>query len=129
LVKGKVEYNEGVIEIPIGRDARKRKSMSVGFSGRRKYAKTYYRTLKRSSTFSLLELEPFTGRTHQLRVHLEFLGHPILGDPKYGRNNRFHRLALHATYLGFRHPRTDKFVDFSCDFPPEFKEFLKENIP
>jgi len=128
LVKGKVEFNEGVIEIPIGRDPKKRKSMSAGFSEGTKYAKTYYRTLRRSSAFSLLELEPFTGRTHQLRVHLDFLGHPILGDPKYGSNNRFSRLALHAEYLGFKHPRSDKFIDFSCDSPPEFREFLKENI-
>ncbi|TRZ96378.1 RluA family pseudouridine synthase [bacterium] len=127
LVKGKVEFNEGVIEIPIGRDPKKRKSMSVGFSEGTKYAKTYYRTLRRTSVFSLLELEPFTGRTHQLRVHLNFLGHPILGDLKYGSNNRFSRLALHAEYLGFRHPRSDKFIDFSCDTPPEFREFLKKN--
>jgi len=121
LVKGKVEFNEGVIEIPIGRHPQKRKDMAAGFGHNSKYAKTYYRTIKRNDKCSLLELEPFTGRTHQLRVHLAFLGYPILGDIKYGRNNEFSRLALHAKYLGFLHPKTNKFVDFSCEVPKEFK--------
>ena len=124
LVKGKMEFNENVIEMPIGRHPFKRKSMSVGFGKKTKYARTYYRTLKRTSDFSLLELEPFTGRTHQLRVHLAFLGHPVLGDTKYGKNNKFSRLALHAQSIGFKHPRTGKFVEFSCDMPGEFREFL-----
>lgn len=120
LVEGKVEFDEDVIELPIGRHPRKRKSMSVGFGKKTRYAKTYYRTLKRTPNFSLLELEPFTGRTHQLRVHLAFLGHPILGDDKYGKHKEFSRLALHAKYLGFIHPGTGKFVEFSCAAPKEF---------
>jgi 23S rRNA pseudouridine1911/1915/1917 synthase len=124
LVEGKMEFDEGIIEVPIGRHPIKRKSMSAGFGKHTRYAKTYYHTLKRSKDFSLLELVPFTGRTHQLRVHLNFLGHPILGDTKYGKNNEFKRLALHAKYLGFVHPRTDKFLEFSLDTPKEFKEFI-----
>lgn len=124
LVKGKMEFDENIIDLPIGRHPYKRKNMSVGFGKKTKYAKTYYRTLKRTQDFSLLELEPFTGRTHQLRVHLAFLGHPILGDTKYGKNNEFSRLALHAKYIGFVHPRTGKFVEFSCEIPSEFSEFL-----
>jgi len=125
LVKGRMEFDENVIELPIGRHPRKRKNMSVGFGKKTKYARTYYYTLKRKEDFSLLELEPFTGRTHQLRVHLAFVGHPILGDSKYGKNNAFSRLALHAEVIGFIHPRTEKFVEFSSPSPPEFKDFLK----
>lgn len=126
LVKGKMEFDENIIELPIGRHPYKKKNMAVGFGKKSKYAKTYYRTLKRTKNFSLLELEPFTGRTHQLRVHLAFLGHPILGDTKYGKNNEFNRLALHAKYIGFAHPRTGKFVEFSCNIPAYFLEFLNK---
>lgn len=126
LVRGRMEFDENIIEAPIGRHPYKRKNMSVGFGERIRYAKTHYRTLKRRDDFSVLELTPFTGRTHQLRVHLAFLGHPILGDTKYGKDNKFSRLALHAKYLGFMHPRTGKFVEFVCDAPREFKQFLKE---
>lgn len=127
IVRGKMEFDENIIELPITRAPYKRKSMAVGFRQNSKYAKTYYRTLKRTKDFSLLELEPFTGRTHQLRVHLAFLGHPILGDTKYGKNSQFSRLALHAKYIGFMHPRTGKFVEFSCRIPSEFVGFLNKN--
>ncbi|MBP7215722.1 MAG: RluA family pseudouridine synthase [Candidatus Omnitrophica bacterium] len=126
LVKGSMEFDEQVIEAPIGRHPFKRKSMSVGFTAVSKYAKTHYRTLKRTKDYSVLELEPFTGRTHQLRVHLAFIGHPILGDAKYGKHNSFSRLALHAQYLGFMHPTTGAFVEFSCALPDEFKDYLKK---
>ncbi|MBN1913684.1 MAG: RluA family pseudouridine synthase, partial [Candidatus Omnitrophica bacterium] len=120
LVRGKVEFDENVIEMPIIRHPYKRKNMSVGFSEDAKYAKTYYRTLKRSEKYSFLEIEPFTGRTHQIRVHLAFIGHPVLGDSKYGKNNEFIRLALHAKYLGFLHPRSNEFLEFSSPVPAEF---------
>jgi 23S rRNA pseudouridine1911/1915/1917 synthase len=123
LVKGEVAFDENIIELPIGRHPYKRKNMSVGFGVKARYAKTYYRTLKRGKGFSLLELEPFTGRTHQLRVHLSFLGHPVLGDDKYGRNNDFIRLALHAYYIGLAHPISKKFIEFSTESPKEFAEF------
>ncbi|MFA6216316.1 MAG: RluA family pseudouridine synthase [Candidatus Omnitrophota bacterium] len=125
LVKGRMEFNESIIELPIGRHPDKRQNMSVNFGENTRFAKTYYRSLKRSKTFSYLELEPFTGRTHQLRVHLAYMGHPILGDKKYGQNNQFSRLALHARSLGFTHPVTGKFIEFSCDIPQEFKDFIK----
>lgn len=124
LVKGKVEFDEDIIEVPIGRHPYKRKNMSVGFGKNTKYAKTYYRTIKRQNNFSMLQLRPFTGRTHQLRVHLAFLGHPILGDAKYGKNNEFARLALHAQYIGFAHPATGKFMEFECSLPQEFTQLL-----
>ncbi len=125
LVKGEMEFNENIIEMPIGRNPYKRESMSVGFSKSTRYAKTYYRTLKRAFTWSLVELEPFTGRTHQLRVHLAFIGHPILGDSKYGKQNEFVRMALHACYLGFIHPASGKFMEFESPKPKEFTDFLK----
>ncbi|MBL7151518.1 MAG: RluA family pseudouridine synthase [Candidatus Omnitrophica bacterium] len=122
LVKGRVEFDENVIELPIGRHPVKRKDMAVGFGKKTKPALTKYRTLRRDSGFSLLELEPFTGRTHQLRVHLAFIGHPILGDDKYAKfNHGFSRMALHAKSLGFIHPRTKRFMEFSCELPEEFK--------
>ena len=125
LVKGKMEFDENIIELPIGRHPYKRKNMAVGFNSHTKYAKTHYHTLKRSDDSSLLELEPYTGRTHQLRVHLAHIGHPILGDTKYGKNNEFKRMALHAKYLGFLHPGTGKFIEFSSDAPAEFMKFIK----
>lgn len=120
LVKGKMEFDEDMIDLPIGRNSKNWKKMSVDFSKKGKYAKTYYRTLKRFPKASLIQLNPFTGRTHQLRVHMDFIGHPILGDSKYGRDNAFRRLALHANYIGFIHPTTSKFIEFSTPIPREF---------
>jgi len=125
VVKGRMEFDEGVIEVPIGRHPYKRKMMSVDFGKNAKYARTHYRTLKRSEDSSLLELELFTGRTHQVRVHLKFLGHPVLGDVKYGRADLFSRLALHAKSLGFIHPRTGKYLELNSDTPPEFLKPFK----
>jgi len=127
LVKGNVQFDEQVIEVPIGRHPYKRKNMSAGFGKMTRYAKTYYRTLKRTAKYSLLELRPFTGRTHQLRVHLAFVGYPILGDRKYGKGQGLSRLALHAKTIGFIHPRTEKLLEFSSDTPKEFEELLKKS--
>lgn len=123
IVKGRMEFDENIIEAPIARHALRRENMAVSFLEKARYAKTYYRTRKRIGDFSLLELEPFTGRTHQLRVHLAFIGHPILGDKKYGKNNEFTRLALHAQSLGFIHPSTGKFVEFNSPLPQELRGF------
>lgn len=126
LVKGEVRFDEDVIEMPIGRHPYRRKDMACGVGENLRYAKTHYRTLLRKNGFSLLELEPFTGRTHQLRVHLAFLGHPILGDKKYGQKDTFYRLALHSRILGFVHPRLKKYKEFFTSLPLEFEEFLKK---
>ena len=128
IVSGRVEFDEDVIEAPIGRHPLKRKNMAVSFTQNTKYAKTSYKTLKRSQDFSLLELAPFTGRTHQLRVHLAYLGHAILGDPKYGKKDNFSRLALHAQEIGFIHPSTGKLMHFTSKIPLEFQEFIKKNF-
>ena len=127
IVSGRVEFDEDVIEAPIGRHPTKRQNMAVSYLKNTRYAKTFYKTLKRGKNFSLLELKPFTGRTHQLRVHLAFLGHPILGDIKYGKDNSFGRMALHAQEIGFIHPATEKFVHFTSLLPSEFENFLKQN--
>lgn len=126
LVRGKLEFDENTIELPIGRHPYRRKNMAVSFNSNTKYAKTIYRTVKRMGDATLVELEPFTGRTHQLRVHLSHIGHPILGDTKYGRNNEFARMALHAKTLGFVHPATGEFMEFTCDMPLEFKKFINK---
>jgi len=128
IVSGRLEFDENIIEAPIARNPLKRKNMAVSFTQNSKYAKTHYRTLKRSKDFSLLELRPFTGRTHQLRVHLAFIGHPILGDAKYGKGNFFPRLALHAQEIGFIHPSTNKPVHFTSKIPAEFQDFIKQNL-
>ena len=128
IVSGRVEFDEDVIEAPIGRHPLKRKNMAVSFTQNTKYAKTSYKTLKRSQDFSLLELAPFTGRTHQLRVHLAYLGHPILGDTKYGKRDNFSRLALHAQEIGFIHPTTNKLMHFTSKMPSEFRDFVKKNL-
>ena len=127
LVSGRVEFDEDVIEAPIGRHPTKRQNMAVSYLENTRYAKTLYRTLKRGKDFSLVELKPFTGRTHQLRVHLAFLGHPILGDLKYGKDNALGRMALHAQEIGFVHPTTGKFLHFTSIMPKEFEVFLKQN--
>lgn len=127
LVKGEVEFDENLIDIPIGRHPTKRKSMSARYGQDTKYAQTYYRVLKRFKNFTFLELKPHTGRTHQLRVHLAFLGHPILGDKMYGTQNDFSRLALHAFSIGFIHPSTAQFVEFYSPVPQPFEEFMKRS--
>ena len=124
LVKGRTEYDEQIIEVPIGRHPIRREQMAVSYKDSARYAKTRYRTIMRFDDSSLLELEPFTGRTHQLRVHLAFCGHPILGDVKYGQNTTFPRMALHAKVLGFEHPRTHKHVEFDSKLPTEFSDYI-----
>ena len=125
IVEGETEFDHGIIDIPVKRDKYNFKKMSVGFSKDAKFAKTSYKTIKRQNGFSLLELEPYTGRTHQLRVHLLYLGHPILGDKKYANMKGFPRLFLHAKTLGLIHPVKNKFIEFESELPEEFTLFLK----
>lgn len=124
VVKGKVEFDEGVIDIPIMRHTRDRKKMSVGFTESAKEAKTFYKVIKRTGDYSILELTPYTGRTHQLRVHLAYLGYPILGDKKYAKSKDNCRLMLHAKLLGFIHPATKEEVEFSTKLPEEFIKLM-----
>lgn len=121
LVEGKIEFDEGIIDAPIKRHVMDRKKMVVSFSEEAKGAHTVYKVLKRFPNYTAVALFPQTGRTHQLRVHLSFLGHPIWGDRTYGRVENFTRLALHAMVLGFTHPSSGKFMKFSSPLPPEMK--------
>ena len=125
VVEGVVQFDEGIIDLPISRHPKLREKMSVSFVKSRK-AKTIYKTIKRFKNFSLLELLPQTGRTHQLRVHLAYMGHPILGDRKYGKGHLCNRLALHAKAIGFYHPGTGKYMEFSSELPKEIEGIIED---
>lgn len=124
IVKGIIECDEGVVDVPIVRHAThfdKKAVAREGETGRK--AKTFYRVVKRLGTVAtIVALFPKTGRTHQLRVHMRHLGHPILGDGKYGDVKSFPRLALHAKSIRFYHPGIHDFVELSAPLPPEFKK-------
>ncbi len=123
FVKGVVQLDNGTVDLPIGRDKRHRQKMAVGFT-KAKDAVTHYKVLKRFKDYTMLQLELGTGRTHQIRTHMEYLGHPILGDKKYGRSgqDKIGRQALHATTLGFTHPVTKKFMEFESELPEDMKQ-------
>ncbi|MBN1869983.1 MAG: RluA family pseudouridine synthase [Candidatus Omnitrophica bacterium] len=120
LVEGEMEFDEGMVDAPIGRHPRYREKKSVQYDDDAKESVTYYRVIKRKKGVTLVSLFPKTGRTHQLRVHMAYLKHPILGDDKYGKAKSFPRLALHAQSIGFIHPQTKKYLEFSSRPPEEF---------
>ena len=125
LVRGQVEPVEGVIRGPIGRDPRNRKRMAVVQGGRD--ASTSYVLLRHAGDCSFLEIFPETGRTHQIRVHFASTGHPLVGDALYGtKSSVIGRQFLHAHLLGFRHPTTDDYLEFSSPLPPELRAALTE---
>jgi 23S rRNA pseudouridine1911/1915/1917 synthase len=127
----------GTIDAPIGRHPQERKEMAVRPGGRP--ARTHYRTLAAAAGISLLELDLATGRTHQIRVHLKHLGHPLAGDPVYGEARwkglpraqqaalrDFPRPALHAWKLAFRHPATDEPLAFEAPVPPDLEDLWEK---
>jgi 23S rRNA pseudouridine1911/1915/1917 synthase len=124
-VEGKVQFDQGLIDVPLEQHKKYHDQRQVAQEGRGKTASTLYQVLKRFPRSTLMALYPQTGRTHQLRVHMKHLGHPILGDDKYGRKESFSRLALHAQSIGFIHPITKVFIEFSCPTP---KEFLGDDL-
>ncbi|PKB65188.1 MAG: hypothetical protein BZY80_00820 [SAR202 cluster bacterium Io17-Chloro-G2] len=118
LVSGVMEQDSGSIDAPVARDPRNRKRMAVAVGGRE--ARTRYRVVQDMNAWSLLELYLETGRTHQIRVHLAYLGHPLYGDGVYGRaSHSLNRHFLHAHHLGFRHPATGEAVEFRSELPQE----------
>ncbi len=125
LVHGVVEPDEGTIEAPIGRDPRDRKRMAVVPGGRP--AVTHFRVLERFRSATLVELELVTGRTHQIRVHMAFIGHPVVGDDIYGRRPfvvPVPRQFLHATYLRFTLPSSGKPIELETPLPRDLKAVL-----
>ena len=123
---GEINHNFGKIEAPIGRDPQNRQKMAVVEGG--KHAVTHFKVLERFNGFTLLELQLETGRTHQIRVHMSYIGFPVCGDPLYGpkkvigKNGQY----LHAKTLGFIHPRTGEELEFDSPLPDFFEEFLEE---
>ena len=118
LVEGVPSPDSGVIDVPIGRDPRRRTRMAVTADGRE--SRTGYRLREQAGRYSLLELQLHTGRTHQARVHLAWLGHPLLGDAVYGkRSAQLPRHFLHAHSLAFAHPATGEALEFSSPLPDD----------
>ena len=126
FVNGLVKFEEGKINEPLGRHALHREQRDVIYTPDGKESVTFYKVIKRLSKCTYVALFPQTGRTHQLRVHMAHIGHPILGDEKYGHKKSFPRLALHAQSIGFTHPNSGHFVEFSCSPPAEFLKKLQE---
>lgn len=126
LVKGRVEYEEGRVELPIGPDPRQRGRMCIVRNDRGRPAETRYKVLKRYRYATLLEAHPVTGRTHQIRVHLAHLGHPVVGDEVYGTRAEGQRLGLHAASIRLEHPITGKELFFECPPPKEFDKLVAE---
>ncbi|NLI12860.1 MAG: RluA family pseudouridine synthase [Peptococcaceae bacterium] len=131
LVHGQVREETGVIDAPIGRDPSNRQKMAVAHKNS-KNAVTRYRVIQRYQKYTCLELKLETGRTHQIRVHLSFIGHPVVGDPKYGPARPHFGLTgqfLHAFALGFKHPRTGVYLEFEAPLPAELAAIKKELAP
>lgn len=127
LVRGRLTPEEGVIEAPIGRDTRDRKRMAVVHEGKGRSARTRYHVLKYTGEYSLLEVKPETGRTHQIRVHLAAIGYPIVGDVVYGSKSPYlDRQFLHAALIGFRLPSTGESVEFKSELPQDLEKVLGE---
>ena len=116
----------GTVDQPIGRNPQDRKKMAVTQKHSR-HAVTHYRVLERLGNFTLIEAQLETGRTHQIRVHMTYIGHPLLGDTVYGKKKQPFGLegqVLHARVLGFRHPSTGEYMEFEAPLPPYFETLL-----
>lgn len=124
IVHGNIPHEYGTIDAPIGRDPKDRQSMTVVDNGKK--AVTHFRVLDRYEDFTLVECELETGRTHQIRVHMKYIGYPLAGDPKYGPRKTLplNGQALHAGTLGFVHPRTGEYMEFHADLPEEFTKLI-----
>lgn len=126
-VWGQLKKDELNIDLPLSRDSKNRLKMKVSFT-KAKPAFTKAKVIRRLSGAAYLKLEPLTGRMHQLRVHLKFLGYPIAGDKKYGVKDNCSELLLHAKTLSFTHPQTRKILTFDTPVPERFTRFLREHV-
>ncbi|WP_043933399.1 RluA family pseudouridine synthase [Bacillus sp. EB01] len=126
IVHGTIPHDYGTVDAPLGRDARDRQSMTVVDGG--KHAVTHFHVLERLGDFTFIECQLETGRTHQIRVHMKYIGYPLVGDPKYGPKKTLDLggQALHAGILGFKHPRTGEYLEFEAPLPTYFDKFLDE---
>lgn len=127
LVEGRLAPKEGRIEAPLGRDPRHRQRMAVVADGRP--ASTAYQVREYFDNYTLLEVQPETGRTHQIRVHLSAIGHPVAGDCVYGRRSApfgLRRFFLHACRLAFTHPTREEWVEVEASLPLELEEVLEQ---
>src|SRR5438270_178540 len=135
IVAGVPKPSQGTVDAPLARSTTNRKKIAVVEGSRGKRAVTHWRRLNVLRDAALLECRLETGRTHQVRVHMASIGHPLLGDPVYGRSGKtlskilkelqFHRQALHAAELGFTHPVTKHKLSFSSAMPPDMQELFK----
>lgn len=125
LVWGVIKNDTGTIDAPIGRDINDRKKMAVTSINSKK-AITHFRVLERYSNTTLIELKLETGRTHQIRVHMNYIGYPVVNDKVYGNRKLIDNTGqcLHAKELGFIHPTTKEYMEFSCELPECFTNIL-----
>ncbi|AZV56011.1 RluA family pseudouridine synthase [Clostridium sp. AWRP] len=126
LVEGVVKLDEGTVDEPIARHPKDKIKMAVCVNGKR--AITHYKVIKRFKNNTLIKCILETGRTHQIRVHMAYIGHPLVGDPVYGYKKQRFKLngqLLHAKKLGFVHPATDKYIEFETEIPDYFKKVIK----
>lgn len=129
IVCGMVAEPEGIVDCPIGRHPSERKKMAVTEKNSKR-AVTHYRVLERFPGHSLIECKLETGRTHQIRVHMKYIGYPLLGDPLYGKGAKppffFEGQALHAKTIGFVHPVSGEYMEFSAEPPDDMQAVLAE---
>lgn len=125
LVHGHVSHDQGTVDAPIGRDPHDRKMYTV-IERNSKSAVTHFQVVERFGDYTLLELKLETGRTHQIRVHMKFIGHPLVGDPLYGRSKgiKMQGQALHAAVLGFVHPSSGEYKEFTAPLPEDMEQLL-----
>ncbi|BCU82229.1 putative RNA pseudouridine synthase YlyB [Polycladomyces abyssicola] len=126
IVHGNIPHNRGTVDAPIGRDPHDRKKMAINHKNG-KPAVTHFAVLEHWQQASLIECKLETGRTHQIRVHMASIGHPLIGDPVYGpKKNRYpiQGQALHAKVLGFDHPRTGKRIRLEAELPKDMEKLI-----
>lgn len=126
IVHGVIPHDFGTVDAPLGRDPKDRQSMTVVDDG--KHAVTHFHVIERFKDFSFVECQLETGRTHQIRVHMKYIGYPLAGDPKYGPKKTLdiNGQALHAGVLGFDHPRSGQYLEFEAPIPDDIEQLLDQ---